>query len=66
MSTCPNDCSVCRELESDCIYKVPSEVCPLCGNKVFVTDLYVIKTLGIEREMCVDCFSNKEVIYEQK
>lgn len=55
MSTCPNDCSVCRALGGDCIYKVPSEICSVCHKKVFLQDLYVYgdRTLGIEREMCV-------------
>lgn len=62
MGICPNDCSVCREMRAPCIYKVPSEECSVCQKKVFLQDMYVYidKTTGIEREMCVDCFDKFE------
>lgn len=62
MRDCPNDCSICREIGADCIYKVPSETCSVCHKKVFLQDLYVYidRTLGIEREICVDCFNKIE------
>lgn len=62
MNTCPNDCLVCREAGTPCIYDVPSETCSVCHKKVFLQDLYVYKdrTLGIEREMCTDCFNDFE------
>ena len=62
MSICPNDCSVCREAGTPCIYDVPSETCSVCHKKVFLKDLYEIKDkeLGIYKVMCSDCFTKFE------